>query len=90
MAGVVLISRWMDERRGRPGGRAGALAGGGARRRRCRTAAGAARARRRGRPDERRRRQRLIGLALLTAAGWGLGPVFIDLAATPTAAPRRP
>ena len=25
---------------------------------------------------------RLIGLALLTAAGWGLGPVFIDQAAT--------
>jgi drug/metabolite transporter (DMT)-like permease len=93
MAGVVLITRWMGE-----GGeaRAGALAGtatlaaaahgdvlpdgspghvgegsGGAGRRARRAADAAAAA-----------RLRLVGLAVVAAAGWGLGPVFIDEAAT--------
>jgi drug/metabolite transporter (DMT)-like permease len=83
MSGVVLISRWMGE-----GGRAeGELAGAAA------LAAAAhgdvlpdgAAARGGGAPEGSpagAARARLIGLALLTAAGWGLGPVFIDLAAT--------
>jgi drug/metabolite transporter (DMT)-like permease len=92
MAGVVLISRWMDEGRDAPGG---GLAG-------AATLAGAAHGD--GLPDEPSVRgcavqavpesdcpvpapaapgakARLIGLAVLTAAGWGLGPVLIDLAA---------
>jgi drug/metabolite transporter (DMT)-like permease len=84
MGGVVLISRWMGEAGGAEGelAVAAALAGAahgdvlpdGAAARACDAApetppAGAAKA-------------RLIGLALLTAAGWGLGPVFIDQAAT--------
>ena len=84
MAGVVLISRWMDERGG-PGEElagAAALAGaahgdvvpGGPPERDC-DAAAAAR-------TPAAAKARLIGLALLTAAGWGLGPVFIDEAAT--------
>ena len=93
MAGVVLISRWMDEGAGAPGAEltgAAALAG---------AAHGEVL------PDEPAARDcvstavpgaadcpppaahtgaakaRLIGLAVLTAAGWGLGPVLIDQAA---------
>ena len=85
MAGVVLISRWM----GGGAAEAGALAGAG-------TLAGAAHgdvlpggvggaaaaidAGGRG-PVAATPPVRLITLALLAAAGWGLGPVFIDLAA---------
>ena len=91
MAGVVLISRWMDE------GAEGELAGAGALAAAAHgdvlpggaamavgppagatgaaDAAGAA-----GPPTATK--ARFIGLALLTAAGWGLGPIFIDLAAT--------
>ena len=81
MAGVVLISRWMDGGEAEvtiPG--AGTLAGAGA----LAAAAhgdvlpGAAAA-----PEyaATATKARLIGLALLTAAGWGLGPVLIDQAA---------
>ena len=81
MAGVVLISRWMGEGEDRPGAElAGAAALAGAAHGEALPAepgptaadarAGAAGA-----------KARLIGLAVLTAAGWGLGPVLIDLAA---------
>ena len=85
MAGVVLISRWMDE----GGGAEAELAGAGAL-----AAAAHGDVLPDGAPARRRRRggrgagppaatkARLIGLAVLTAAGWGLGPVFIDQAAT--------
>jgi drug/metabolite transporter (DMT)-like permease len=89
MAGVVLISRWMDEGGGAESELAGAAAlaaaahgdvlpevataSGSARG--GREAAGAA-------SPPAGAKARLIGLALLTAAGWGLGPIFIDLAAT--------
>jgi len=85
MAGVVLISRWMDEGAGAeaelagagalagaahgdvlPGAVTPASAGGGAAPGRAPASAKA----------------RLIGLAVIAAAGWGLGPVFIDQAAT--------
>ena len=81
MSGVVLISRWMDEGEGAPGAEltgAAALAG---------AAHGEVL------PDEPgpaaarvpspavSAKAKLIGLAVLTAAGWGLGPVLIDLAA---------
>ena len=86
MAGVVLISRWMGEGAAAETGKlagAGALAGaaygdvlpggvGGA------AAAGDAGGRR---PAAAIAPVRLITLALLAAAGWGLGPIFIDLAA---------
>jgi drug/metabolite transporter (DMT)-like permease len=80
MAGVVLISRWMDQGEDAPGAEltgAAALAG---------AAHGEVL------PDERpaaavaatrsagAAKARLIGLAVLTAAGWGLGPVLIQLA----------
>jgi drug/metabolite transporter (DMT)-like permease len=93
MAGVVLISRWMgvgdeDESGGLAG--AGTLAaashgdvlpavgaprtgGGSARAAAAATAPGYA---------ATATKARLIGLALLTAAGWGLGPVLIDQAAS--------
>jgi drug/metabolite transporter (DMT)-like permease len=84
MAGVVLISRWMDECGGPEEELAGAAALAGAAHgdvlpdgsspRDC-DAAAAAR-------TPAATKARLIGLALLTAAGWGLGPVFIDEAAT--------
>ena len=105
MAGVVLISRWMDEGAEAPGAD---LAGAG-------TLAAAAHgdvlpapsaespahgrlsARTRGaraRPaapvaHTTATKARLIGLAVLTAAGWGLGPVLIDRPPTPTATRRR-
>lgn len=83
VVGVVLISRWMDEGRGEP---AAELAGAAA-------LAGAAHGD--VLPDgpepsaastvpaagSRAVKARLLGLAVLTAAGWGLGPVMIDLAA---------
>ena len=79
MAGVVLISRWMDG-----GGEAEAAA-------RARSPAPERWPRRRtgtccrpSHPPEyaaTATKARLIGLALLTAAGWGLGPVLIDQAA---------
>jgi transporter family protein len=83
MAGVVLISRWMGE--GAPA-EAGSLAGAG-------VLAGAAHgdvlpdgakgaaAAGAGGPVAPGAHVRLVALALLAAAGWGLGPVFIDLAA---------
>ena len=84
MTGVALISRWMGE-----GGVAdGELAGAGA------LAAGAHGDVLPGRPGAATAtpatgtvpptatKAKLIGLAVLTAAGWGLGPVFIDQAAT--------
>jgi len=86
MAGVVLISRWMGKgaaaETGALGG-AGALAGaahgdvlpggvGGA----ASTVDAGGR-----RPAAAIAPVRLITLALLAAAGWGLGPIFIDLAA---------
>ena len=89
MAGVVLISRWMDE-----GGEAeaGRLAGAGALAAAAHgdvlpagtTAAGADGAAGGGqtlRYAATATKARLIGLAVLTAAGWGLGPVLIDEAA---------
>jgi len=85
MAGVVLISRWMDE----GGGAEAELAGAGA----LAGAAhgdvlpGAVMAPAAGAGDAADRapasaKARLIGLAVIAAAGWGLGPVFIDQAAT--------
>jgi drug/metabolite transporter (DMT)-like permease len=96
MAGVVLISRWMDEGAEAPGAD---LAGAGTLAaaahgdvlpapsadypaRGSSAAEGSARAR----PaapfaNTTATKARLIGLALLTAAGWGLGPVLIDMAA---------
>ena len=101
MAGVVLISRWMDDGEGAPGSeltRAATLAAGahgdvlpGDRvPDDCLTATLAP-----GSPAPHAlpsdcpapparttaSKARLIGLAVLTAAGWGLGPVLIDLAA---------
>ena len=84
MAGVVLISRWMDA-----GGEEAELAGAGA-------LAGAAHgdvlpgvvappAAGCGAAADQApaaTKARLIGLAVIAAAGWGLGPVFIDQAAT--------
>ena len=61
MAGVVLISRWMDA-----GGEAGAVA-----------IAGPATEETTRPPDTR---LRLITLAVVAAAGWGIGPVLIELA----------
>jgi drug/metabolite transporter (DMT)-like permease len=91
MAGVVLISRWMGDGEDAPGAEltgAAALAGaahgevlpdepGPAAARAPRTAARATG------PSSPAAgaKARLIGLAVLTAAGWGLGPVLIDLAA---------
>ncbi len=84
MTGVALISRWMGE-----GGAAdGELAGAGALAAAAHgdvlpdgpgaaTPAPAA-----GTEPPPATKARLIGLAVLTAAGWGLGPVFIDQAAT--------
>jgi drug/metabolite transporter (DMT)-like permease len=96
MAGVVLISRWMDEGAEAPGAElagAGTLAAAahgdvlpapsaGSPTRGSSSADGSARAR----PaapiaHTTATKARLIGLALLTAAGWGLGPVLIDMAA---------
>ena len=71
LTGMLLITRWMET-----GGEAeaGALAGAahgdvlpGP------SAAGGTR-------ESRSARLRLVGLAVVTAAGWGIGPVFIDLA----------
>ena len=82
MAGVVLISRWMDG-----GGEAEATIAGAS----ALAGAGALAAAAHGdvlpavAPPEyaaTATKARLIGLALLTAAGWGLGPVLIDQAAT--------
>jgi len=83
MAGVVLISRWMDEGAGAEAqlAGAGALAGaahgdvlpGAVTPPAAGDAAGRA-------PTSAK--ARLIGLAVIAAAGWGLGPVFIDQAAT--------
>ena len=84
MTGVALISRWMGE-----GGAAdGELAGAGALAAAAHGdvlpdgpgAATPAPAAGTGPPPATK--ARLIGLAVLTAAGWGLGPVFIDQAAT--------
>ena len=84
MGGVVLISRWMDECGGPEEELAGAAALAGAAHgdvlpdgsaaRDC-DAAAAAR-------TPAATKARLIGLAVLTAAGWGFGPVLIDQAAT--------
>jgi drug/metabolite transporter (DMT)-like permease len=88
MAGVVLISRWMDDGEGAPGSeltRAATLAGaahgdvlpadrapdGPSAPSVCPAPAGRTPA----------SKAKLIGLAVLTAAGWGLGPVLIDMAA---------
>jgi len=103
MAGVVLISRWMDGGEAEvtiPG--AGTLAGAGALAAAAhgdvlpgaavppaRSGAGAASAATSPPTDPETApeyaatatKARLIGLALLTAAGWGLGPVLIDQAA---------
>lgn len=75
MAGVLLVTRWMETG---DAAEAGALAGAahgdvlpGAGTR----AQGAGTAPRSG-------RLRLVALATIAAAGWGLGPVFVDLAAT--------
>ncbi len=99
MAGVVLISRWMD---GGGEAEAGALAGAGALAAAAHgdvlpgaaappagSGAGAGSARTSAAPSPEAApeyaatatKARLIGLALLTAAGWGLGPVLIDQAA---------
>ena len=67
MAGVVLISRWMGEG---TTAEAGAVAGAGAL---VEAPAGG--------PDATSGPAKLVALAVLAAAGWGLGPVFIDLAA---------
>ena len=81
MAGVVLISRWMDgggEDEATIAG-ASALAGAGAL-----AAAAHGDVLPAAAPPEyaaTATKARLIGLALLTAAGWGLGPVLIDQAA---------
>jgi drug/metabolite transporter (DMT)-like permease len=87
MAGVVLISRWMGEG---AAAETGALAGAGA----LAVAAhgdvvpggtgGAATAAEAGAggPVAASAPVKLIALAVLAAAGWGLGPVFIDLAAS--------
>ena len=86
MAGVVLISRWMGEGAAAETGElagAGALAGaahgdvlpGGVGASAAAVDAGD------GGPVAASAPVRLITLALLAAAGWGLGPVFIDLAA---------
>ena len=119
MAGVVLISRWMDEGAGAPGAEltgaatlAGAASLAGAAHgevlpdepaaRDCPSPVGLATTRlspdapAAGRPSAAApaaadcpspaahtgaEKARLIGLAVLTAAGWGLGPVLIDQAA---------
>jgi drug/metabolite transporter (DMT)-like permease len=91
MAGVVLISRWMD---GGGETEAGALAGAGALAAAAhgdvlpgaagppaRSGAGAAGPETAPEYAATATKARLIGLALLTAAGWGLGPVLIDQAA---------
>ncbi len=83
MAGVVLISRWMDGGAEAELAGAGALAGaahgdllpGGV----ATVAAGCGTA---ADPAPAAAKARLIGLAVIAAAGWGLGPVFIDQAAT--------
>jgi drug/metabolite transporter (DMT)-like permease len=94
MAGVVLISRWMDEGEDVPGAEltgAAALAGaahgevlpdepGPAAARAPEAAADVPGAAGSSSPVAGAK-ARLIGLAVLTAAGWGLGPVLIDLAA---------
>jgi drug/metabolite transporter (DMT)-like permease len=97
MAGVVLISRWMDEGAAAPGAEltgAAALAGAAhgevlpdePAARDCPSPAVSAAAAARPTPDApaahtRAAKARLIGLAVLTAAGWGLGPVLIEQAA---------
>ncbi len=104
MAGVVLISRWMDEGAGAPGGGADRRGRAGGRRPRRGAPRRARRPRLPLRGQPRRHsplpgrpgrgadcpppaahtgaaKARLIGLAVLTAAGWGLGPVLIDQAA---------
>ena len=90
MAGVVLISRWMGAAGGAEGELVGAAAlaaaaHGDALPLGAAVADGAATAgdgAAAGRSPAATAKARLIGLALLTAAGWGLGPVFIDQAAT--------
>ncbi len=95
MAGVVLISRWMDDGEDVPGAEltgAAALAGaahgevlpdepGPAPAGAAGSAAEAPNGAAGGRDAAAGAKVRLIGLAVLTAAGWGLGPVLIDLAA---------
>ena len=90
MAGVVLISRWMGDGEDTPGAEltgAAALAGaahgevlpdepGPAAARSSAAATDAP-----GASHAPGAKAKLIGLAVLTAAGWGLGPVLIDLAA---------
>ena len=86
MAGVVLISRWMGGGAAAEGSSlagAGALAGaahGDVLPDGAKGAAAAAEAGATG-PVAPSAPVRLITLALLAAAGWGLGPIFIDLAA---------
>jgi drug/metabolite transporter (DMT)-like permease len=87
MTGVVLISRWMGEDGDTPGAEltgaaalAGAahgdvLPGGAAVADAGPPPAGPAA------PSAQATKARLIGLAVLAAAGWGVGPVLIDLAA---------
>ena len=95
MAGVVLISRWMGDGEDVPGAEltgAAALAGAAhgevlpdepspAVARALGHAAGAPRAAAGPSSPAAGAKAKLIGLAVLTAAGWGLGPVLIDLAA---------
>ena len=73
MAGVLLVTRWMEAG---DAAEAGAIGGRGARRRPA-GAGGAGR-----RPAAQAGRLRLVSLAVLAAAGWGLGPVFVDLASS--------
>ena len=92
MAGVVLISRWMDA--GGDGAEAelagaGVLAGAahgdvlpGAFTRPATGGGAAAGQRAAADSAPAATKARLIGLAVIAAAGWGLGPVFIDQAAT--------
>jgi drug/metabolite transporter (DMT)-like permease len=95
MAGVVLISRWMDEGAGAPGAElTGAAALAAAAHgdvlpdepagRACPSPSGASAAAADCPVPAAHTpavRARLIGLAVLTAAGWGLGPVLIEQAA---------
>jgi drug/metabolite transporter (DMT)-like permease len=95
MAGVVLISRWMDDGEDAPGAEltgAAALAGaahgevlpdepGPAAARAPGAGTGVSTETGTSSPPPTGAKAKLIGLAVLTAAGWGLGPVLIDLAA---------
>ena len=95
MAGVVLISRWMDEGADAPTAKLPApaalaaaahgdvLPAPGAAGTRPAVAAHEGAAAQPAVPVVRTTaaKARLIGLAVLTAAGWGLGPVLIDMAA---------